>query len=77
MLVCYDCGNVFEKPAVITETHGFQEPPFEDFLVCPVCKGTDIAQANRCSICGEWIRGSYIVVNDGQIICDECYVRGD
>lgn len=43
--------------------------------VCPNCESTDIHQAHRCEICGEWITDDYIILSTGEHICEECYSR--
>lgn len=40
MFKCLNCKAVFEEPKHLTERHGFSNPPFEDWYVCPKCKET-------------------------------------
>lgn len=39
MFRCLDCMAAFDEPLHLTETHGFDNPPFEDRYVCPRCRG--------------------------------------
>lgn len=41
---CRNCGLVsdIDDLAVFVERHGFSEPPFEQFRVCPSCKSTSL-----------------------------------
>lgn len=70
--VCVDCGEVFSEPKRHIETHGFSAGPYEVFYVCPCCGG-DYVRARRCDACGDWIVGQYIMLENGERICDECY----
>ena len=62
MLICGECGSLFERARTIVERHGLDTPPYEELLVCP---------------CGEWITGEYVETLDGDRICGECYTRHD
>lgn len=77
MLICSECGILFEQAKIIYEHHGLDDPPFEVLYVCPCCEGTNIHLARRCDLCGEWITGSYIVTTDGNHICDDCFTKCD
>lgn len=48
---CLDCRYEFDEPAVVTETHGLDSPPYEERSVCPNCGGnfTDLIE---CDVCG-------------------------
>lgn len=39
---CRNCGLVcdIDDLAVFSEHHGFTEPPYEEFRVCPKCQDT-------------------------------------
>lgn len=70
MMICEDCGAVFEDSAVIERRHinrvgEENEPP--DYL-CPNCHSGETASAEKCNICGEW--HGYYEVYDG--VCNEC-----
>lgn len=45
MYKCNCCGEIFEKPETVTETHGLDTPPYETWLACPRCGDYDFAQA--------------------------------
>lgn len=77
MLICLECGSVFEQPKIVLERHGLDTPPYEEMHVCPRCEGNQLRPAYRCDVCGEWITGGYIRTLDGSRICDECYTRHD
>lgn len=36
---CSCCGEVFNEPRVVRETHGFTDGFAETFYVCPYCGG--------------------------------------
>lgn len=40
MYKCKECLKVFDYPDTVIERHGFKEPPYETFSVCPFCKTT-------------------------------------
>ena len=75
MLICGECGSLFERARTIVERHGLNTPPYEELLVCPCCGETSIFPACRCDLCGEWITGEYIKTLDGDRICGECYTE--
>jgi hypothetical protein len=76
MWVCVNCGHVFEEPACWDERHGFDHGPFERLSGCPRCFESYV-EAHRCDCCGEWITGSYIKLESGERICDDCYMPMD
>lgn len=53
MYKCLDCGEVFDEPASVRETHGFTDGFAETFYVCPNCHG-DYEKAEQCDNCHEW-----------------------
>lgn len=68
--ICRECGATvyaFEAERY-RESHGLDEPPFEDFMVCPHCNG-DLLPARRCEHCGELFDED--LLTDG--LCAECY----
>lgn len=77
MLICVECGSLFEHARQVYERHGLDTPPYEELHVCPACGGTNLHQAHRCDVCGEWITGSYIKTLDGNRICEDCYTNRD
>lgn len=77
MLICVECGALFEQAKIVLERHGLDTPPYEELCVCPHCEETNIHQAHCCDVCGEWITGGYVVTVDGNRICDDCYTKHD
>ena len=75
MLVCLECGHVFDEDdaAVWKEDRGeyWGAPCFETISGCPRCKGA-YTETHRCHCCGEWINGDYIKI-DGDRYCENCY----
>ena len=72
MYVCLDCGDIFASPRRFVETHGFDNPPYEETNGCPSCGGA-YAPTVECDICGKYITGDYIQTIDGAMYCDGCY----
>ena len=72
MYVCLDCGCIFSEPKNYVETHGFSTPPYEKWSGCPNCNGA-YTEAYECGCCDEWIDGTYIKLEDGERICENCY----
>ena len=40
---------------------------------CPHCGGA-YAETMQCDICGEWISGEYVKLDNDMVVCDNCYV---
>lgn len=76
MLVCKDCGQLFDKPQEWEEHHGLSSPPYEKFSGCPFCSGT-YAEAKQCDGCGEYIIGKYIRTVDNTFYCEDCFSEFD
>ena len=72
MFICLDCGEIFEKPKIFTETHGLGSTPYEELYGCPLCGGS-YAETYRCDVCGKYVEDEYITTDKGDIICDNCY----
>lgn len=72
MYICLDCNTTFLSPRQYTETHGLDSPPYESYWGCPQCGGAYI-EAYECDRCGQYILEDYIELDDGTLICDECY----
>ena len=53
MYKCLDCGETFEEPASVRETHGFTDGFAETFYMCPYCNG-EYEEAKQCKECDEW-----------------------
>ena len=73
MLICLDCGWIFEEPNQWVEKHNLDSPPYEKFSGCPMCDGA-YTEAIECDICGKYIVETYVEVSDGQLICERCYI---
>ena len=73
MLVCVECGHLFEEPTYWEETHGLDTPPYEKWSGCPKCYGGYV-EARICDSCGEFITGTYVKTEDGERICENCYM---
>ena len=76
MYLCLDCGGIFETPGEYIESHGLDSPPYETLLCCPYCDG-DYVETVRCAQCDEWIEGKYVELDDGTMICDNCFILKD
>lgn len=59
MYYCADCGCEFETADVCKEVHSFTEPPYEEVLLCPVCKNATIRAktVSYCRCCGAKVSG--------------------
>lgn len=53
MFRCEDCGHVFEEGKKVSESHGFDNGPFEEWVVCPVCGGA-FDEVKPCKICNSY-----------------------
>jgi hypothetical protein len=74
LLVCLDCGYIFETPQHYTDTHGMDTPPYEHFTGCPKCSGA-YTQARECDCCHKWIRGEYVAISNGDRFCEDCFTK--
>ena len=73
MLICKDCGAVFEEPATVTETHGFTDVLYEQVSVCPDCGSTSYVEAVECDCCGKWYaKEDTEVTYAGEAVCPDC-----
>lgn len=73
MFVCLDCDRIFQHEKHYIETHGLENPPYEEYDGCPYCGGA-YAETHMCGCCGHWIIGEYIKLRDGNRICEQCYI---
>lgn len=73
MLVCLDCGNVFDEEDIEywDERHGLDYGPYEHCSGCPDCGGA-YTEAIRCDGCGEWITNEYVEIGDERY-CENCF----
>ena len=68
MYYCEACESVFEHCKVIRERHPYgMGSATEEWGVCPYCESTHIDEAEKCSMCGEYVGK----LEDG--LCDCCY----
>ena len=49
LVKCLNCGGecYTDELEVFVERHGFSEPPYEQFLVCPFCRSTNIGEVDE------------------------------
>ena len=73
MYYCPDCGNEFETPEKYEEKHGFTEPPYEMFLVCPNCKSTSfyLKSTTHCRCCG-----AKLPKDKTEFCSNDCKIKG-
>lgn len=76
MYICLECDALFEEPAAYSESHGLDSPPYETWNGCPECGSGAFAETELCSYCGKYITGDYIILPDGDYVCDGCYMTG-
>ena len=73
-MICLDCGNVFSADEVerVQEYRGecWGSPAYEEELICPHCKSSDIEDAEECEICDSWCSAEELYDNGG--ICTAC-----
>ena len=74
MYICQNCGYILKNPGVVPEFHDELEgSPLEIIWGCPYCKSTNVDEAVRCDICGEYVTSDYVRLLDGTIACNKCY----
>ena len=75
MYICENCGKILEATIPIREYHDeLDERPYEQYYGCPYCKSDQVVEAKQCDLCGKYISSDYIVLSDGTVACDNCYV---
>ena len=52
MMICNDCGQVFDEPKRISERFGESDLDIASYAVCPYCGGDDYSSTTKCSECG-------------------------
>ena len=68
MYICNNCEAVFETPDVHEEHHPYGDTRVtEHWYVCPHCKDTDFAEAQKCGMCGEYF------ADLDEDLCDCCH----
>ena len=50
MHICLSCGLRFDTPKAWKESHGLEDPPYEDESGCPLCGG-DYEETQKCEKC--------------------------
>lgn len=74
IFICSECGAIFEKPKIYTETHGLDSPPYETFYGCPICGGS-FNKTFKCDGCGEWVNDCYVeILPSDEKYCENCYI---
>ena len=70
MLICPECGFLFEEPARYGEIHTeLDDKAIEYFSCCPNCGDTNFEEAVRCDYCEEeFLEGKLI----GGTLCPDC-----
>ena len=73
-MICLDCGTVFNADEVerVQDYRGecWGQPAYEEELICPHCKSSDIEDAEECEICDSWCSAEELYDNGG--ICTAC-----
>ena len=72
--ICLNCNETFDEPKEYVETHGLDIPPYEILYKCPYCGG-DYVKAYECDTCGCYINGTYVKLESGERICENCYTK--
>ena len=76
MFVCLTCQYVFSEDEMATWNEGRGEywgaSCSEEMSGCPMCQG-DYVKTYQCDVCGEWINGAYIKLENDERICEHCY----
>ena len=74
---CNECGFEFDEAESYDERVGefWGQPAYEEELICPHCKSSDIEDAEECEICGSWCSAEELYDNGGICIaCLETYI---
>lgn len=67
MLICCECGKLFEEPRFIHGVYDCEKSQSE----CPFCGGT-YEEAEQCNVCGEFKNPENMVVHN---CCEDCYQK--
>lgn len=67
MYICERCHKTFDFPNEATDftSEYFGRPVNHKIGVCPCCGSSEIAEMEKCDICGEWIA-------PGEDLCENC-----
>ena len=71
--MCLNCEAEFEEPKDYTETHGFTEPPYEEYKGCPECGSTEYEDAVECYRCEEVMPIDCAHMRGDNYYCENCY----
>ena len=75
MYICLSCGALLDSPVAFHEYHDeLDECPFEEYHGCSHCKSRDVVEAVQCDMCGEYVGNGYVVLSDGTVACEDCYI---
>lgn len=75
MYICESCGKLLTSPVPIHEYHDeLDNGCIEEYYGCPYCKSDQVFEAKQCTLCGEYVLHNYVVLADGSVICENCYV---
>ncbi len=73
MLICKDCGAVFEEARITYETHDYGEgTAAEEFHYCPVCGESGFEEAHQCTRCGEHFAFDNLDYIGHSLYCEVC-----
>lgn len=75
MLICKDCGAVFEQPRITYESHDYGEgSALEEWALCPSCGESGFEEAKECTRCGEYGHRDNMQLDDNlNYLCEVCY----
>ena len=77
MLICNDCGAIFDEDDVVLQgqAHPYGEGLVGEYhSVCPSCKEGDIVEAVMCTRCGKQDHKDFMEFdNELNYVCGECY----
>jgi DNA-directed RNA polymerase subunit RPC12/RpoP len=73
MLICNECGAVFEEPRIYYEHHPYgMGTAAEEWAVCPVCGESGFEEAYQCSRCGEYFGFDDLDYIGHSLYCEMC-----
>ncbi len=71
MIYCNDCGSITEgeevRECMLPEVRGVQPPCYDTYIVCSDCGSSDVTDADKCPVCGEYFNREICDV------CDTCH----
>ena len=67
MYLCSECRCMFDNPVQIYAWDGTK-------VASPCCYSA-FCEAPVCTICGHYFQGKYVVTEDEQTICNDCYTQ--